>query len=138
MAKFLFTSAYSAPSAVFISRLAAPVADFFQAFAARMFEEPYEMPRVFEFMDVGPDFSPPSRIVSGRFSASGAASVQRYRSDLGAGGRHAGQLDKDAAHLFDFLFGPKKVFVTEKVAESKFLSLDLGFAAGMEWPVFGP
>ena len=56
--------------------LAAPVADFLQALAAGVLEEPHAMAGVFELVDVGPDFGLPAFFVGGRLAAGGAAGVQ--------------------------------------------------------------
>src|SRR5580658_8090150 len=56
--------------------LSPPAADFLQALAASVFEQPHAMARVFKLVDVRPDFCLPGLVVSGGIAASGAPSVQ--------------------------------------------------------------
>ncbi len=93
------------------------------------------MPRVFEFMDVGPHFGLPAVIVNGRFAATGAAGVES------SGNMRARilrvEFDKNAAHLFDVVVFADYVLVPQEVTKAKLAGFALGLSAGVKWPIFG-
>src|ERR1700688_604037 len=117
--------------------VAAPVGDFFQTFSSGVLEESYFVAGIFEFVDVGPDFSLPGFVVSCRLAAAGATGVEGDVRFCGGRLRFL-QFDKDAAHLFDLFFRAQDVLVAQQESETQFARLDLGFLAGVERPIFGP
>jgi hypothetical protein len=112
----------------------APVAEFFQAFIAGLFEKPHAVPAMLELMNVGPDLGAPVFFMSGRFAAGGATGVQTA-PDTGHGW---GQLDENAAHFLNFFFFSDDVLIAEDIAETKFAGFQFGFRTGMEWAILGP
>ena len=54
-----------------------------------------------------------------------------------AGARRILQFDKHAAHLLNLFVIPENVLVAQQVSKPKLARLDLGFLAGMEWPILG-
>ena len=104
-----------------------------------MFEEAYQVARVLELVDIGPDLGLPSRVVSGGFATGRASGMKRDWIDFGfrSDRRGAREFDEDTADFFDLLAGPEKVFIAQEVTESEFLRLEFGLGAGVEWPVLG-
>jgi hypothetical protein len=79
-----------------------------------MFEKPNQVPGVFEFVNVGPDFSLPGFLVTGRLTASGTAGVQsdgRRFDCADAGSPRSRQFNEDAPDFLDFLVRVEQVFV---------------------------
>ena len=98
--------------------MAAPVADFSQAFAYGVFEKSYLVAGVFEFVDVGPDFGLPGQFVGGGFSATSTAGVKGYAGFRRR--RRVMQFDEHAAHFLDLFVRAEDVFVSEKVSKAEF------------------
>ena len=71
-----------------------------------MFEKPNQMAGVLEFVDIRPYLGLPTGFVRGGFTASCAASVQRYRSTLNRY-RSSRHFDKNAADFLDLLIGAR-------------------------------
>ena len=82
-------------------------------------EQPDDVPRVFELVDVRPDLGLPGSVMGGGFAAGSAA---RMQTDCGSVGRALSsfrQLDKDAADVLDLLVRADQVLVTQKVPKSQ-------------------
>jgi len=58
-----------------LGSVTAPVGNFLQTISQRVLEQPHHVAGMLEFVDIGPDFRLPSRIVGSRFSARGATRV---------------------------------------------------------------
>jgi hypothetical protein len=118
--------------------LVAPVANFFQTFAAALLEQTDTVAAVFEFVDVGPDFGLPLCIVHGGFSAAGTAGVQSANDGAGSWLVNARKLNKDAAHFLDIIVGVNDVFVTQQVSKAQFVGFRFSLGAGVERAILGP
>jgi hypothetical protein len=92
--------------------LSAPIADFFQAPAARMFEEANMMPRMLEFMDIGPDLGLPALLVDRGFAATGTAGVEGDRPAFVFEVMRSRQLDENAADFFNLLIFAEEMLIT--------------------------
>jgi hypothetical protein len=116
-------------------RGAAPIPNFAQSFCARVLEQANFVTRVFELVNVGPDFGLPRDIVRGGFAAGGATRMKRY-----SGARaqwQIRQLDKNAADFLYLVIGAHKVLVTQQVAKSQLTGLVFGFLASVKWAELG-
>src|SRR5579863_2774367 len=77
----------------------APAGDLFQSRFTALLEKPHLVPRVLEFMNIGPDLCLPGVLMHRRFAAGGAARVQSVGQARNRGIRL--KLDKNATHFFD-------------------------------------
>src|ERR1051326_89520 len=90
-----------------------------------MFEEADAVARVFELVDVRPNFSLPAFLVHGRLATGRTAGVQADGSAFDADRRGTGQFDENAADFLDFFVHPEQVLVTQQIPESQLFGLNL-------------
>jgi hypothetical protein len=119
-----------------LGNLSAPAADFLQPLASGVLEKADEVARVFELVDVRPDFRLPGFVMSCGVAAGGAAGVQADRSWFRQ--NRARQFDEDAADFLNLLVFVEHVFVAEQVTEPQLAGFGFGFGAGMERAIFRP
>ena len=86
-----------------------------------MLEKTNEMAGVFELVNVCPYLGLPSLLVSGRFSAGGAASVQRNRDGFDSDGRCSRKFHEDATDFLNFFVLAEKVRLAQQVSEAELL-----------------
>jgi hypothetical protein len=87
-----------------------------------------------EFVDIGPNLCPPSLLVHGKHSASGAACMElAYRARRN---RAQGQFNKNASDFLDFILIRDYMFIAKKISESEARRLFLSFGASMERSIF--
>ena len=101
-----------------------------------MFEKTNNVARVFEFVDIRPNFGLPRLLMRCRFPASSTPCVKLN----GPGGdypRTRRQFQKHAANLLNFLIRADQKLVAQKETKTQFAGFLLRFQAGVKWPIFG-
>ena len=120
----------------YLRRKPAPVADLPQSLSARALEQSYLVTRMFEFVNVGPNLSLPSRLVRGRFPAGRAARVEGNPGTRSH--RSVRQFQEYAVHFFDLARVANQVFIPQQVSETQIAGFLFGFLTGMKRTVLGP
>jgi len=96
--------------------MAAPVADFLQTFSAGVFEKPYFVASMFEFVNVSPYFCLPGSFVRRRLAATGTTCVKSDARPIRS--LCLLQFEENTTHFFNLFVGPQDVFVSEQVAKA--------------------
>jgi hypothetical protein len=123
---------WSFAETVRLRALIAPIADFLEAFATALLEQPHPMAEVLEFMNVSPYFGLPVLVVNCGLAAGGAAGMKLADDGPGRRRRGTGQLDEDAAYFLNIFVGVDDVLVAQQKPKSKLLGFRLGLGAGLK------
>src|SRR5579862_2749380 len=103
-----------------------------------MFEKPYPMARVLEFVDVGPYLGRPALVVRRRLPAGGAPGMERDLHRLDPDRSCARQLDEDTSHFLHLFAVTENVFIAQQVSKTEFLGLGFRLGAGVKRAILRP
>jgi hypothetical protein len=117
-----------------LSHAVSPIADL-SKLALILLEEANTVTRMFELVNVGPDFGAPCFFMNGGNAAGGAAGM-KFSGDR-HGRRRGGQLDENCAYFLDLILIGDDVLVSQQVTESQAGGFSLGLGASVEGAKFG-